>query len=147
MLRRILPLALILVAALVAMTHPMEAADLQSSLHAYLSNLPADFETVACKTLAVKQQSGENVFVLDVREPEEFKAGHIEGAVNIPIRTLAQNLNKLPADKATPIAIVCKSGIRAAYATMTLKLLGYSNVKDVVGGMLAWEKEGLPVTK
>ena len=147
MLRKITPLALILVATLVAMTHPVEAADLQANIHAYLSNLPADFETVACKTLAVKQQSGENVFVLDVREPEEFKAGHIEGAVNIPIRTLAQNLNKLPADKATPIAIVCKSGIRAAYATMTLKLLGYSNVKDVVGGMLAWEKEGLPVTK
>ena len=147
MLRKITPLALILVAALVAMTHPMEAADLQSSLHAYLSNLPADFETVACKTLAVKQQSGENVFVLDVREPEEFKAGHIEGAVNVPIRTLAQRLDKLPADKSTPVAIVCKSGIRAAYATMSLKLLGYSNVKDVVGGMLAWEKEGLPVTK
>ena len=147
MLQKVTPLALILVAALVAMTHPAQAADLQSSLHAYLSNLPADFETVACKTLAVKQQSGENVFVLDVREPEEFKAGHIDGAVNVPIRTLAQSLNKLPADKSTPIAIVCKSGIRAAYATMSLKLLGYSNVKDVVGGMLAWEKEGLPVTK
>jgi rhodanese-related sulfurtransferase len=147
MLREVTPLALILVVALLAMSHPIEAADLQTSIHAYLSNLPADFETVACKTLAVKQQAGENVFVLDVREPDEFKAGHIEGAVNVPIRTLAQSLDKLPGDKSTPIAIVCKSGIRAAYATMTLKLLGYSNVKDVIGGMLAWEKDGLPVTK
>ncbi len=122
-------------------------ADLQQSIDAYLSQLPADFETVSCKTLATKQSVGENVFVLDVREPAEYQAGHIEGAVNIPIRTLANNLDKLPADKATSIAVVCKSGIRAAYATMTLKMLGYNNVKDVVGGMLAWEKEGLPVTK
>jgi len=122
-------------------------ADVQQSVDAFLAQLPTDFETVSCKTLATKQNVGENVFVLDVREPDEFKAGRIEGAVNIPIRVLAKNLDKLPADKATPIAVVCKSGIRAAYATMTLKMLGYSNVKDVVGGMLAWEKEGLPVTK
>ncbi len=145
--RKALRLTLALVVALLAATHPVAAADLQTSIHAFLSNLPADFETVAAKTLAAKQQSGENVFVLDVREPDEFKAGHIEGAVNAPIRSLAQNLSKLPGDKSTPIAVVCKSGIRAAYATMTLKLVGYTNVKDVVGGMLTWEKESLPVTK
>jgi rhodanese-related sulfurtransferase len=131
----------------VGLVVPAAAADLQPPIHAFLSALPADFETIACKTLATKQNVGENVFVLDVREPDEFKAGHIEGAVNIPIRALAQNLDKLPADKAAPIAVVCKSGIRAAYGTMALKLFGYTNVKDVAGGMLAWEKEGLPVTK
>lgn len=130
-----------------ALAVPASAADLGESVHAFLSNLPADFETVSGKTLATKQNVGENVFVLDVREPDEFKAGHIEGAVNIPIRTLAKSLAKLPAEKNAPIAVVCKSGIRAAYATMTLRMLGYTNVKDVVGGMLAWEKEGLPVTK
>lgn len=137
----------LLVVALLMLAPQAWGADLQQSVDAYLSQLPADFETVSCKTLSTKQSVGENVFVLDVREPAEYHAGHIEGAVNIPIRTLAKNLDKLPADKATSIAVVCKSGIRAAYATMTLKMLGYNNVKDVVGGMLAWEKEGLPVTK
>jgi rhodanese-related sulfurtransferase len=146
MLRTTRSLILVFVLALAAAV-PAAAADLQASLDTYLTALPADFETVACKTLNAKQQSGENVFVLDVREPDEFKAGHIEGAVNIPIRLLAKSLDKLPADKAAPIAIVCKSGIRAAYGTMTLKLLGYTNVKDVVGGMLAWEKDGLPLVK
>jgi rhodanese-related sulfurtransferase len=122
-------------------------SDLQQSIDAYLTQLPADFETVSCKTLATKQSVGENVFVLDVREPDEFKAGHIEGAVNIPVRTLAKNGIQLPQEKNAPIAVVCKSGIRAAYATMALKLMGYTNVKDVAGGMMAWEKEGLPVTK
>lgn len=147
MLRKTRYLALILALALAAVVPPVAAADLQASLHAYLSSLPADFETVAGKTLNAKLQSGENVLVVDVRNPDEFKAGHIEGALNVPIRTLAQNLNKLPADKAAPIAVVCKSGIRAAYGTMTLRLMGYTNVKDVVGGMLAWEKDGLPVAK
>ena len=137
----------LLVVGLLILVPQAWGADLQQSVDAYLSQLPADFETVGCKPLSTKQNIGENVVVLDVREPDEFKAGHIEGAVNIPIRALAKNLDKLPADKATPIAVVCKSGIRAAYATMTLKMLGYNNVKDVVGGMMAWEKEGLPVTK
>lgn len=147
MLRKVPHLALILALALAALALPAAAADLQSSLDAFLSKLPADFETVAGKTVVAKQNAGENLFVLDVREPEEFKAGHIEGAVNIPIRSLAQNVAKLPGDKGTPIAVVCKSGIRAAYGTMSLKLLGYANVKDIVGGMLAWEKDALPLTK
>jgi len=123
------------------------ATEPQDSINTFLSNLPADFETMPGQTLSAKQNAGEKVFVLDVREPDEFKAGHIEGAVNVPIRTLAQNLSKLPADKGTPVAVICKSGIRAAYGVMTLKLVGYKSVKDVSGGMLAWEKEGLPVTK
>jgi len=147
MVRKTAQCFLMLAFALVALTLPVHAAELKDNIHAFLSQLPADFETVAGKTLAAKQNAGENVFVLDVREPDEFKAGHIEGAVNAPIRTLAQNLDKLPKDKAAPIAVVCKSGIRAAYATMTLKLMGHTNVKDVVGGMLAWEKDTLPVTK
>jgi rhodanese-related sulfurtransferase len=147
MTRKIFHCSLVLVVALIAVAVPVHAAELKDSIHAFLSQLPADFETVACKTLAAKQDAGENVFVLDVREPDEFKAGHIEGATNVPVRTLVQNLDKLPKDKTAPLAVVCKSGVRAAYATMTLKLMGYANVKDVAGGMLGWEKEGLPLTK
>ena len=147
MLRRASHVVLILALTLSALALPAAAADLQNGLDTFLTSLPADFETVAGKTVVAKQNAGENLFVLDVREPDEFKAGHIEGAVNVPIRTLAKNVATLPQDKATPITVVCKSGIRAAYGTMTLKLLGYTNVKDVAGGMLAWEKDSLPITK
>ena len=145
--RRAWHLILAVVVILAAPALPAAASEVQESINGFLSALPADFETVAGKTLAAKQSAGEDVFVLDVREPDEYKAGHIEGAVNIPIRVLAQNLPELPLQKGASIAVVCKSGIRAAYATMALKMLGYTNVKDVVGGMLAWEKEGLPVVK
>ena len=126
---------------------PASAADLQESVNSFLSSLPPDFETIPPQNLSAKQNAGESIFVLDVREADEYKAGHIEGAVNIPIRTLAQNLSKLPADKGTPVAVICRSGIRGAYGVMALKLFGYKNVKDVSGGMLAWEKESLPVKK
>lgn len=140
-------LILAVAVVLAALALPAAAADLQEGVNGFLSALPADFDTVAAKTLVAKQNAGEEVFVLDVREPDEYKAGHIEGAVNIPIRVLAQELPRLPADKGTSIAVVCKSGVRAAYATMALKLFGYTNVKDIVGGMLGWEKDGLPVAK
>jgi rhodanese-related sulfurtransferase len=147
MLRRASHVVLILALTLSALALPASATNLQNGLDTFLTNLSAEFETVAGKTVVAKQNAGENLFVLDVREPDEFKAGHIEGAVNVPIRTLAKNVAMLPQDKATPITVVCKSGIRAAYGTMTLKLLGYTNVKDITGGMLAWEKDSLPITK
>jgi rhodanese-related sulfurtransferase len=123
------------------------AASLDQPIDAFLSQLPKDFDTVLAKTLAAKLDAGESYFVLDVREADEFKAGHIEGAVNVPIRGLMKGLSQLPKDKAAPIAVVCKSGIRAAYGTMALKLMGYTNVKDLQGGMMAWEKDSLPLTK
>ncbi len=147
MLRRFSPMALILLVILVAFSAPAQAVEPPDSINSFLSQLPPDFETVAGKTLLAKLNSGENIVVVDVREPDEFKAGHIEGAVNVPIRTLGKSLDQLPKDKAAPIAVVCKSGIRAAYGTMTLKMMGYNSVKDVAGGMLAWEKDGLPNTK
>ncbi len=145
--RGISVMTLVLLAALAVFAVPARATEPQDGLNIFLGQLPADFETVAGKTLLAKLDAGESVVVVDVREPDEFKGGHIEGAVNVPIRTLAKSLDQLPKDKAAPIAVVCKSGIRAAYGTMTLKMLGYSSVKDVAGGMLAWEKDGLPIVK
>ncbi|WP_322793462.1 rhodanese-like domain-containing protein [Bellilinea sp.] len=84
-------------------------------------------------------------FLLDVREAAEVeKDGYIEGAVNIPIRQLLANLDKLPAmDK--PIVIYCASGHRGGYALAALKLLGYQNVRNLGGGLGAWKKAELPV--
>jgi rhodanese-related sulfurtransferase len=121
-------------------------AAVQEALFGYLSNIPADFNSITVQNVKAKLDAGEKVFVLDVREEPEFAAGRIAGAVNIPIRTLSRNLDKLPA-KDTPVILVCKSGMRAAYVTMTLNLLGWTNVKDIAFGMTEWEKQGYPVAK
>jgi len=75
--------------------------------------------------------------LLDVRTPEEFNGGHIEGSVNLTLdRINAQNAG--PADRGAEITIVCQSGFRAGIAASLLKAQGYVNVGILAGGMIAW---------
>ncbi len=79
--------------------------------------------------------TGEAVLI-DVREVGEYEEGHIPGAVNIPLRTLAQNLDKVPADQ--PVMVYCASGHRAGLATSALRTLGYDNVRAYPPGWNGW---------
>ena len=74
--------------------------------------------------------------LVDVRTPEEYEAGHIAGAVNIPIRELDGRLGEL-APKEQPIVVYCKSGNRSGRAARMLKDAGYRAVHDL-GGMTRW---------
>jgi rhodanese-related sulfurtransferase len=141
-------MAILAVAIAIAAAAPAlaQAPAVQEALFAYLTNIPSDFNSITVQTVKAKLDAGEKIFVLDVREENEFAAGRIQGAVNVPIRTIGKNLDKLPA-KDTPIVLVCKSGMRAAYVTMTLNILGWTNVKDIAFGMTEWEKQGFPVVK
>jgi rhodanese-related sulfurtransferase len=87
---------------------------------------------------------GGGVFV-DVREPDEFKAGHIPGAKSIPRGTVEWMIPKNIADKSASIVIYCEHGSRGALATYTILQMGYKNVKNLEGGRAAWLKEGFPV--
>ncbi len=82
------------------------------------------------------------LFVLDVRQPEEFRAGHIAGAKLIPLNQLGQSLNKLPQDR--DILCVCASGSRSSAATRQLNGAGYSAI-NLSGGMGGWRRAGFPV--
>jgi rhodanese-related sulfurtransferase len=142
-------MAVLAVAIAVAAATPVLAqapAAVQEALFAYLTNIPADFNSITVQAVKAKLDAGEKIFVLDVREENEFAAGHITGAVNVPIRTLSKSLDRLPA-KDTPVVLVCKSGMRAAYVTMALNVLGWTSVKDIAFGMTEWEKQGYPVVK
>ena len=141
----LLGITVLLAAALVT---PMSAGDEPlASIDKFLVTLPTDFETIPGMAVKLMLEAGKGLFLLDLREPEEFSAERIEGAANVPIRTLARATRMLPADKDTTIVVICRTGIRAAYATMTLKILGYTNVKDMAGGMVAWRNQQLPVAR
>ena len=114
---------------------------------AYVAGLPDGFNGVRGEILKAKLDAGEAIFLLDVRQPNEFAAGRIEGAVNVPVREVPKAIDKIPSDKSAPIVVVCASGIRAAYVVMALNFKGYTDVKDLVGGMAGWEKAGYPVVK
>jgi rhodanese-related sulfurtransferase len=84
--------------------------------------------------------------VLDVREDEEWVAGHIDGAVHVPMNsvpsTVAYDGDALPADQ--PIVVVCKMGGRSAAVTAWLARKGY-DARNLDGGMLAWVRAGRPM--
>jgi rhodanese-related sulfurtransferase len=83
-------------------------------------------------------------FLLDVRTPEEFAAGHIQGAVLIPLNELQGRLNRVPKDKI--VICVCASGSRSSAAARQLEKAGYQ-VKNMKGGIARWLQAGLPLTK
>jgi rhodanese-related sulfurtransferase len=92
-----------------------------------------------------KIDSGAPLFVLDVREPDEFEKGHIPKAINIPRGLLEFKVaSKIP-NKDAHILAYCKSGGRSCLACSTLLELGYKNAVSIAGGWQAWLKEGYPV--
>jgi rhodanese-related sulfurtransferase len=80
--------------------------------------------------------------LLDVREDDEWQAGHIEGAQHIPLGELGDRLAELPAGRR--IVAVCRSGGRSGAAVRALKQLGY-DAENLEGGVTAWSKSGLPL--
>jgi adenylyltransferase/sulfurtransferase len=74
--------------------------------------------------------------VVDVREPQEFAAGHLAGAVNIPLGDLPRRLAEIPAQ--WPVVFLCRSGVRSRTACELAMLAGFPGVTDLAGGMLEW---------
>ena len=79
--------------------------------------------------------------LIDVREPEEFAAGHVPGAVNLPMSTIGDHLDDLPAEA---FDVICKSGGRSARVTEALSARGY-DATNVEGGTDGWIAAGYPV--
>ncbi|PJF29149.1 MAG: hypothetical protein CUN52_09870, partial [Phototrophicales bacterium] len=96
---------------------------LTNRLEEYATNLPQGYNVVRLADFQTLLIEKPDVLLVDVREVNEYEAGHIEGAVNIPIRTLTQNLNLLP-DLDAPMVIICKGGARAILAATSLQILG-----------------------
>ena len=82
--------------------------------------------------------------VVDVREPVEFRDGHLPGAVNIPMGQLTRRLGEL--DRARPVYVVCASGNRSSAMVDVLAAAGY-DATNVAGGTSAWIRAGHPVEK
>lgn len=83
--------------------------------------------------------------VLDVRTPEEFAQGHIEGAINLSHDLVADNLAQLMPYKDKTLIVHCRSGKRAALAEAILIENGFTKLKHLDGDMKAWQKSGLPL--
>ncbi len=113
-------------------------------LHRLFGTKPAVPETDVA-TLARERALGNNVQIIDVREPDEFAAGHLPGARLIPLGQLPARTGEL--DPSQPIVVVCRSGNRSATATEFLLKCGFQNVRNLAGGMIAWVQAGHPVKR
>ncbi|WP_218578901.1 rhodanese-like domain-containing protein [Vineibacter terrae] len=91
------------------------------------------------------EEHARDVQVLDVREPDEFTGplGHIDGALPIPLGTLAARAGELSRER--PIVAVCRAGGRSAQAAVILQQAGFTQVANLSGGMLRWRTEGCAV--
>jgi len=114
-----------------------------SAAEQMLAAMPDDY--FAIKPADANQEIAEGqALVIDVREPAEFATEHIAAARSIPLRQLAKMIDTLPDRRAAPIVVYCRSGYRGAVALTILRMAGYTNVRNVIGGFEGWKAVGLP---
>jgi rhodanese-related sulfurtransferase len=98
-------------------------------------------------TEAVQLINREKAVVVDVCSPDEFAAGHVTNAKNVPVGELDNRLTQVVKNKSLPVLMVCASGIRSKRAVATARKLGYEKAYSLAGGMGAWRAANLPVQK
>jgi rhodanese-related sulfurtransferase len=89
-----------------------------------------------------RRRTGDGALLLDVREPDEWAAGHAPEAVHIPMGEITEGRDRLPTDR--PILAICRSGARSARVTAALVTWGF-DAANVAGGMQAWAATGLDI--
>ncbi len=94
---------------------------------------------------AQQQLTAGKAHLIDVREPAEWREGHIAGATHIPLGDLAQRLETLPRDQ--PLLLFCRSGNRSGRATKLLQQHGFTQARNVSGGVIAWSAAHLPLER
>lgn len=99
---------------------------------------------IQARELQEKLTKGKRPYLLDVRQPEEFRAGHIAGTKLIPLGELGRRLNEVPKDR--EVVCICATGHRSVPAARKLIAAGYAAL-SLQNGMIAWQRAKLPVQK
>ncbi len=95
-------------------------------------------KTVSTDELKRKIAEERNIQLLDVREPQEYRGGHIKQAKNVPLSGFGNASAQYPKDKDRPVYVICQSGMRSQRAAAMLQKAGYTDVYSVKGGMSFW---------
>lgn len=103
--------------------------------------------------LDCRLEDHDDILLIDVREPDEYRRGHIAGAILVPRGTLEgaadpgykYRVEALCHDRDRLLVVYCESGGRSALAAVVLQQMGFSRVMNLAGGTVLWEAEGLPL--
>ena len=105
-----------------------------------MSSPPDDQTELAPERVADLAREGAQL--IDVREPDEYAAGRIEGSLHIALDQLTSSVDLIERDR--PLVFYCRSGSRSALATQAFRSAGY-DARNLAGGLLAWVRRGLPL--
>jgi rhodanese-related sulfurtransferase len=95
------------------------------------------FENISPLKVKEKLDAGEDIFILDVRQPEEYAEGYVPKAHLIPLGEIDVRLDEIPRDK--PVIVVCRSGGRSVSASRKLDAHGFDNILNMTGGTQGWK--------
>jgi glyoxylase-like metal-dependent hydrolase (beta-lactamase superfamily II)/rhodanese-related sulfurtransferase len=114
----------------------LKSLELQPELIGFTERLSAPFATEVLS-------SSDPPLAIDVRTPRERQQKHIEGSLSIPLNRLSENMNALPKDRS--LLVYCAGGYRSSIAASILQSSGFGPVREIAGGIAAWEAAKLPV--
>jgi rhodanese-related sulfurtransferase len=116
---------------------PASDFQIKPVLEAFLRGIPPNWYLIPARDVA-----GTHPWVLDVRDPDEYGQGHIDGSMNVPLRSLVAKLDALPSQD-RPLVVVCDNGHRSAIGMVVLHMLGRTAVSSLDGGLDGWRDAGL----
>lgn len=126
----------LLVLALVAIVIMLVGGEIQSRISGVQQVVPGE---------ATRMINHDNAIVIDMRDDKDYREGHIVNAIHAPAS--AESNNKLEKYRDKPVIVYCQRGQRSAGYCSKLKKQGFGSVYNLKGGLLAWQKEALPLSK
>lgn len=128
--------------------HPLLVAAFLLVLAAWIAyEVRASSASGVSATEATRLINREDAVVVDIREANDFKAGHIAGARNLPQSKFDARLSELDKFKGKPVIVVCKHGQGSGAVQAKLAKAGFERALKLKGGMTQWQADGLPVVK
>jgi rhodanese-related sulfurtransferase len=127
---------------------------MSKSLKDFVADAKSRIREISAADAAETIKTNPNILVVDVREPAEWAEGHIPGALLVPRGVLEAKAdleypNREPrlADRSQALIVHCASAARSAMAADVLQQMGFTNVRSLAGGIVAWKEKGLPIEK
>ena len=104
-------------------------------------------QETSIEVVASRMKRGEKLLIVDTREDDEWRAGHISGAIHLGKGVIERDIEARIPDKSAEIILYCGGGFRSALAADALQQMGYTRVVSMDGGYRGWNEAGLPTEK
>ncbi len=112
-------------------------------LRRFFGQTPSPEGDVVTVDEAHRKLAAREAVMIDVREADEWRAGHVPGATHLPLGELAARIADIPRDR--EVLLFCRSGNRSGKATQFLRAQGFERARNVEGGIIAWTGRGMAV--